>query len=249
MTFEAAWNDGIADNLEKREAIVDALREEFPRLASLGAIQLSLLENALRMLDTADAEAAAIYEDDPRAAAKIMVRAYLRLHEAVLPPARFDAAFGKTQPGAICRTTEGLLDALVDLDRKRSPEMFSAKSTDSGPGAPKIGINQEMGRFWAAVALEFCAAHSGDTEKACEAVAKELKLPKGDWKKIKQWRRDIREGNRGGFLKQEFERLTEGVARPWPCPEDRKAKYLLNLRVFETIYLTKAQAYMNSASR
>jgi hypothetical protein len=262
VTSEADFFERIDDSRQKREAIVDALREEFPRLASLGVFQLAFLEDALRMLDTADAEAGAIYEDNPRAAARIMVRAYLQLHEAVLPAASrawprpatdtadgwSDALEKMTQPGVICRTTEGLLDALDDLDRKRSPEMFSAKDADSAPGAPRIGVNQERGRFWAAVALEHRAVRVGNTDAACKDIAKELGLPRGDWKKLKQWRKDIRQGNRSGVLKQEFERLTKGVARPWPCPEDRKAEYLLNLRVFETMYLKRAQAYMNSAS-
>lgn len=261
MTFEAAWNDGIADNLEKREAIVDALREQFPRLASLGAMKLLLLEYTLKMLDTDAAEADAIYDADPRAAATIMVRAYLRLHDVARPAASRDCprpisdtadawsdALDKMMPpDVICRTADGLLDALYDLGRKRTPEMFSAKGTDGAPGAPKIGVNQEMGRFWAAVALEFRAARVGNTDEACKDIAKELALPRGDWKKLKQWRKDIRQGNRGAFLKEEFERLTDGVPRPWAWPEDRKARFLLASRPIES--LRNAQAHMKKAPK
>lgn len=263
MTSEADFFARIADSEQKRDAIVDAMREQLPRLASLGAVQLLFLEDALRLLDTAAAEADAIYDADPRAAAKTMVRAYLTVHEAVLPAASralprpvtdtaeawSDALEKATQPDVICRTVEGLLDAFDDLDRKRTPEMFSAKGTDTAPGAPKIGINQERGRFWAAVALEFCAARLGNTDEACKDIAKELALPRGDWKKIKQWRKDIRQGNRGAFFKEEFERITDGVARPWAWPDDRKAQYLWQLEIYKAMYLKRAQADMNSASR
>jgi hypothetical protein len=250
-TFGEVMGDAALREAYKKDLALaaEAVRERLPRVGAHGVFGLTLLEGALRNLDSAAAKAESIREANPQGAARMMVAAcldVLRQAQAdgpLLPPPRI--------AGEAILTA--LIDALDDMERGNASELFAPRSTK---GAPRLGVNDERMRFWAAVSMDFRAALTGSITAASKAIMKELALPRdtrGRRKgggRVDRWREDILSYARGAVLKREFDRLTEGVrlAPKQPLPDGvRKETFEIERLAFERDYLDRAKDYARAA--
>lgn len=187
---------------EKKQAAADALREAFPRLA-FTVERLDLLDDALRHLDDQSAQAADLYGTDPQQAALILIRALASLHYSARPqqPPIADLMV----PARGTEIIDGLLEAFAELKRGGTHPLVAVKRR---AGAPRMGREKEALQFLAAAAAEYRIARTGKSvDDVCREIAKELGLSRADAARVKEWRRIIKQGRRGEWLKREFARL------------------------------------------
>lgn len=206
-----ALNDALGDGLDA-DAVASFVKTRWPKLGAIGAQGLARLNDALKCLESELISIEVWLDPQPRDAVFRLLLAMREMYSAVT----YDPCISGTRSPAGERAFRLLINSFAALDDGVRPKIFSPRKTG---GKPRITLDEENKRFWAAVAMTLRARRTMKSlESAGREIAKELGIPRDDQKIVAGWRKSIVSGKRGFHEQAHFRDTVAAFSDPTKPP-------------------------------